>query len=91
MSDYIPFPAKGFSAEAKALIREYESFGWEFTISSNNHAIGRAPDGVTTTSVARRLSRANRSQQNAEADLKRWRNRSSSVVPSTTDERKTDS
>ncbi len=62
----------GFSAESAALIREYESHGWTFRVSSKGHAIGRAPDGEETTSIGRNLSRANRSQQNAEAPLRRW-------------------
>lgn len=71
----MPFQHKGFERASLDLIREFEAEGWTFDISSKGHAIGRAPDGSTTTSVARRLSRANRSQQNAEADLKRWRAR----------------
>jgi hypothetical protein len=75
VSDYIPFPARGFSQESKVLIREYESHGWTFEASQSNHAIGKAPDGVTTCSVGQRLSKANRSQQNAEAPLKAWKRR----------------
>jgi hypothetical protein len=73
----MPFQHNGFERASLDLIREFEAEGWTFDISAKGHAIGRAPDGVTTTSVARRLSRANRSQQNAEADLKRWRARMS--------------
>jgi hypothetical protein len=62
----------GFSAEAKALLAEYESHGWTFRVSSKGHAIGKAPDGEETVSIGRQLSRANRSQQNAEAPLRRW-------------------
>jgi hypothetical protein len=62
----------GFSAESTALIREYESHGWTFRVSSKGHAIGKAPDGAETTSIGRQLSPANRSQQNAEAPLRRW-------------------
>lgn len=75
MSDYTPFDAGGFSQEARELIREYEAEGWTFAVSGAGHAIGRAPDGVTTCSVSRRLSRANRSYQNSEAPLKAWRRR----------------
>jgi hypothetical protein len=81
VTDYIPFPGKGFSSEAKALIREYESYGWEFSLSQNNHAIGKAPDGVTTCSIGQVLSKANRSQQNAEAPLKAWKRRLAEEVP----------
>jgi hypothetical protein len=81
VTDYIPFPAKGFSQEAKALIREYESYGWEFEASQSNHAIGRAPDGVTTCSVGQRITKANRSQQNSEAPLKAWKRRLAEAQP----------
>lgn len=81
MTDYIPFPAKGFSQESKALIREYEAYGWEFEASQSNHAIGRAPDGVTTCSVGQRITKANRSQQNSEAPLKAWKRRLADAQP----------
>jgi hypothetical protein len=62
----------GFDANAKKIITTLEGYGWVFEVSSKGHAVGKAPDGTTTCSVARRLSRANRSQQNAEAVVKRW-------------------
>jgi len=66
------FRGKGFSSEAMGVIRAYEEHGWVFEVSKSGHAIGKAPDGVETVSIARDLSPANRSQQNAEAGLKRW-------------------
>lgn len=62
----------GFDTEAKQLVRAAEELGWVFRISANNHAIGRAPDGKTTMSIPQRLSRANRSMQNAHATFRRW-------------------
>lgn len=62
----------GFDAAAKKIITTLEGYGWVFEVSSKGHAVGKAPDGETTTSIARRLTRANRSQQNAEAVVKRW-------------------
>lgn len=62
----------GFDANAKKIITTLEGYGWVFEVSSKGHAVGKAPDGVTTASIARRLTRANRSQQNAEATVKRW-------------------
>lgn len=66
------FRHKGFSSSAMDVIRAYEEHGWVFEVSKSGHAIGKAPDGVETVSIARDLSPANRSQQNAEAGLKRW-------------------
>jgi hypothetical protein len=62
----------GFSAESKKIIRQLEDYGWTFRISRQGHAIGHAPDGETRTSISKNLSRANRSQQAAEATVKRW-------------------
>jgi hypothetical protein len=62
----------GFSAESKKIIRQLEDYGWTFRISKQGHAIGHAPDGETRTSISKNLSRANRSQQAAEATVKRW-------------------
>lgn len=62
----------GFSAESRKIIRQLEDYGWTFRISSRGHAIGMAPDGETRTSISKNLSRANRSQQAAEATVKRW-------------------
>jgi hypothetical protein len=62
----------GFSQESKKIIRQLEDYGWTFRISRQGHAIGHAPDGETRTSISKNLSRANRSQQAAEATVKRW-------------------
>jgi hypothetical protein len=62
----------GFSQESKKIIRQLEDYGWTFRISKQGHAIGHAPDGETRTSISKNLSRANRSQQAAEATVKRW-------------------
>ena len=63
----------GFSSESRAIISELENYGWTFRVTKRGHAIGRAPDGVTTASVPMTLSRANRSQQNTMAVLNAWR------------------
>lgn len=62
----------GFSREALELIHLYESYGWTFTVSSKGHAIGRAPSGGETCSIARRLAPGNRAHQNATAAFRRW-------------------
>jgi len=62
----------GFSAESRSVIERLEAYGWVFTLSKEGHAIGRAPDGETTASVGKKLSRANRSSQNAEAAVRAW-------------------
>jgi hypothetical protein len=62
----------GFSKESRALIYEAEALGWTFRVTGSGHAMGKAPDGKATMSVPRGLSRADRSQQNCEADLRRW-------------------
>lgn len=62
----------GFSAESKGLIFEAEALGWTFRVTKGGHAFGRSPDGTATINIPRNLSRANRSQQNCEADLRRW-------------------
>jgi hypothetical protein len=64
---------KGFSKGSLDIIEELEDFGWTFRRSTQGHAIGKAPDGVTTCSIPKVLSRANRSQQNTDAILKAWR------------------
>lgn len=66
------FTGNGFSDDSIKMIRQYEQYGWEFEMSSKGHAIGKAPDGVSTVSIQRNLNRANRSQQNAESELRRW-------------------
>lgn len=53
----------GFSREALELIHLYESYGWTFTVSSKGHAIGHAPSGGETCSIARRLAPGNRALQ----------------------------
>ena len=67
-----PVKLGGFSKESTKVIRQLEEYGWTFTVSRQGHAIGHAPDGVTRTSISKNLSRANRSQQAAEATVKRW-------------------
>lgn len=76
------FRGNGFSAESIKVIRAYEEHGWTFERSKSGHAIGKAPDGVETVSIARELSPADRSQQNAEAGLKRWLRTQEREVPS---------
>ena len=67
-----PLELRGFSTESRSAVRKLESYGWTFTLSRSNHAIGHAPDGVTRCSVARSLSMANRSSQNVAAVINRW-------------------
>lgn len=67
-----PIKINGFSTESKKIIRQLEEYEWTFTLSTNGHAIGLAPDGITRTSVSKNLSRANRSQQAADVTVKRW-------------------
>ena len=71
-SEYRPIKLGGFSAESKKIVKQLEEYGWTFTVSRQGHAIGHAPDGVTRTSISKNLSRANRSQQAADATVKRW-------------------
>ena len=71
-ADSAPVRLGGFSAESRKVIRQLEEYGWTFTVSRQGHAIGHAPDGVTRTSISKNLSRANRSQQAADATVKRW-------------------
>lgn len=71
----------GFSQESLAVIHELENYGWTFTLSKSRHAMGKAPDGVTTCSVGRTLSLANRSKQNTEKVLKAWRRRVAGEKP----------
>ena len=63
---------RSFSQEARELIEAAEGAGWTWRLSSNNHAIGRAPDGITTLSVSTKLSRSNRGYQRATAEFARW-------------------
>lgn len=62
---------KAFDAESVALVLEFQAHGWTGRMSSNHHAIMRAPDGTATASVARRASR-NRAGLNARRPLKQW-------------------
>jgi len=62
----------GFSPQSKKIIDHLEQLGWTFTVSGKGHALGKAPDGVTTCAIGRKLSRADRSQQNAEAVVRSW-------------------
>ena len=67
-----PIPLPGFDSNAVKIIRALEAYEWRFTMSSRGHAIGSAPDGETRCSIGRKLTRGNRSQQNAEAVVKQW-------------------
>jgi len=75
----------GFTRPAIEIIRRYEEHGWTFTVSSKNHAIGKSPDGVSTTSIARRLTTGNRSYQNALSTLNRWERAQVVPVPDESD------
>lgn len=55
------------------IVMEYMSLGWVGKMSKKGHAVLRAPDGKTTTSVSRSSSRAS-SGTRARADLDRWKN-----------------
>lgn len=62
---------RNFSKDATDLVRELEDFGWTFR-RSNHGAVGRAPDGKTTTSISRNLRKSNHSYQKARAEFRRW-------------------
>lgn len=62
---------KGFDREHAKVIRELETLGWTFTMSKQGHAIGRAPDGVTTTSVSGSKG-SPRNLKNVQATLRQW-------------------
>jgi hypothetical protein len=79
-TDSVPrCPLPSFGKEAIKIVRELEDLGWTFEVKSRGHAIGLAPDGETTCSIPARLSPANRSQQNAEAVLKRWKRQQQAI------------
>lgn len=58
---------QGFSKESRQLIARLEEHGVVFRVSNKGHAIGTAPHGLGTVSIGRKMSLANRSQQNAES------------------------
>ncbi len=55
------------------IVMEYTSLGWLGKMSTKGHAVLRAPDGVTTTSVSRSSNRGS-SGTRARAELDRWKN-----------------
>lgn len=60
-----------FSTESKDLLKRADRLGWVGRVSSNGHAILRAPDGIATISVVPHYKN-NRGRQNAIAALDRW-------------------
>lgn len=63
---------RAWDAKAWAIIRDAQDLGWTFRVSGKGHAIGRAPDGKSTMSVANRYD-SKRSGTNARAELERWK------------------
>src|SRR6188768_2835724 len=55
------------------IVMEYTSLGWMGKMSTKGHAVLRAPDGVTTTSVSRSSNRGS-SGTRARDELNRWKN-----------------
>lgn len=61
--------------EAADIIKGFLDAGWSGRISTNGHAILRAPDGVTTVSVSKAKG-DHRALTQAKSDLRRWLKRS---------------
>lgn len=62
---------KTFDDDAKKLLAMMTMAKWRGYLSSQNHAIMHAPDGVSTIAVSRDSLRG-RSGRNAKADFERW-------------------
>ena len=61
-----------FQRLQRDLIRAMEADGWTGRLSANSHMIMRAPDGVTTCSVAPKPG-STRGAKNFAAPYKRWK------------------
>lgn len=72
-----------FDDSSTELIRALEAEGWRGRVSSRGHAIMRAPDGTTTTSVSRDHDKNRRTRQNAWAEFHRWQAAKAATPPPT--------
>lgn len=67
-----PLALGGFARTKAQLVRTMEADGWSGRISTNGHAIMRAPDGTTTCSI-RPKDTTPTERRNDEAPYRRWK------------------
>lgn len=77
-----------FDQEMTDLIMEMTDHGWTGRVSSNGHAIMRAPDGEDTHSISRSSLRG-RSGRNARAAFDRWLRQQPAKEPEMSDQETT--
>jgi len=61
-----------FDKTSRSLITEYVDAGWTYDVSKRGHAILRAPDGISTTSVTRDLDNNPQTLRNARRPLEQF-------------------
>jgi hypothetical protein len=73
----------GFDRRRIALIREMEAHGWRGRRGSRQHMIMRAPDGLTTTAISKKVISSN-DEFNVARDFRAWLRRQQDNPPEIT-------
>jgi hypothetical protein len=68
-----PRELRKFDERARAIITEAQDLGWTFRVSNRGHAIGRAPYGHATFSVADTIDSKYGGSRIARRELERWK------------------